>query len=53
MLDRTTKGVSSKPRMSLEVDDPLLLTEPPTRIADLRTSPRWDETCIVSLRIGT
>ena len=43
MLDRTTKGVSSKPRMSLEVDDPLLLTEPPTRIADLRTSLRWDE----------
>ena len=27
MLDRTTKGESSKPRMSLEVDDPLLLTE--------------------------
>jgi hypothetical protein len=39
-----TKGVSSKPRMSLEVHDPLLLIEPPTRIADLRTSPRWDDT---------
>ena len=43
MMHRTTKGVSSKPRMSLEVDDPLLLTESPTRIADLRTSPRWDD----------
>ena len=40
MMHRTPKGVSSKPRMSLEVDDPRLLTEPPTRIADLRTYPR-------------
>ncbi len=42
MMDRTTIGVSSARSMSL--DDPLILTEPPARIADLRTSPRWDET---------
>ena len=42
MMDRTTTGVSSARSMSL--DDLSILTEPPTRIADLRTSPRWDET---------
>ena len=42
MMDRTTIGVSSARSMSL--DDPQILTESPARIADLRTSPRWDET---------
>ena len=42
MMDRTTTGVSSVRSMSH--DDPQILIEPPARIADLRTSPRWDET---------
>ena len=42
MMHRTTIGVSSARSMSH--DDPQILTEPPARIADLRTSPRRDET---------
>ena len=42
MIDRTTIGVSSARSMSL--DDLHILTEPPARIADLRTSPRGTKT---------
>ena len=39
MMDRTTTGVSSARSMSH--DDPQILTEPPTRIADLIGPPLW------------